>query len=45
MFKIFTHANLFHEFIFVTIHPCQLTNMSKDILNTISKLKKYQDLN
>lgn len=39
MLQIFAHANLPHEFVLVTIHSRQLSNVSKDVLQTISQLE------
>ena len=32
MFEIFTHSNLSHQFILVSVHPCQLSHVGKHIL-------------
>lgn len=39
MFEILAHANLLHQLILISVHASQLTNVSKNILNTICKLK------
>ena len=38
MLEIFTHPNLPHQFVLVTIHASQLAHMGIDILQTICKL-------
>lgn len=38
MFDVLTHSDLSHELVLVSVHSSQLTNMSKDVLNAISKL-------
>lgn len=40
MFKVFTHPDLPHELILVTIHSSQLTNVSKDVLDSIRQLHR-----
>lgn len=40
MLEIFAHADLSHQLVLVSIHSSQLSNMSKRVLNTISKLKR-----
>ena len=32
MFEIFTHSDLSHQFILVSVHPCQLSHVGKHIL-------------
>lgn len=32
MFEILAHPNLPHQFVFVSVHACQLTNMCKYVL-------------
>lgn len=39
MLQIFAHANLSHQFVFVAIHSSQLTDMSKNILQTVGQLE------
>lgn len=39
MLKIFAHANLSHQFVFVTIHAGQLANVRKNVLQTVGQLK------
>ena len=39
MFQIFAHPDLFHQLVLVAIHACQLSNMSKHVLQTISQLE------
>ena len=38
MFEIFTHTNLSHQLIFVTIHSSKLAHMCKYVLQTICQL-------
>ena len=38
MFDVFTHSDLSHELVLVSVHSSQLTNMSKGVLKTISQL-------
>ena len=40
MFQIFAHSDLFHQFVLISVHSSQLTNMCEHILKTISKLKR-----
>lgn len=35
MFQILAHPDLPHQFVLVAIHASQLTNMGKDILQSI----------
>jgi len=35
MFDVFTHSDLSHQFVLVSVHPSQLSNVSKHILYTI----------
>ena len=48
MFDILTHSDLSHKLVLVSVHSSQLTDMSKDVLKTISKLfnnkNKFQSL-
>ena len=39
MFKIFAHSNLSHQLVLVTVHASQLTNVSKNVLKTVSQLE------
>jgi hypothetical protein len=39
MFKILAHSDLPHQLVLVTVHASQLTNVSKNILKTISQLE------
>lgn len=39
MFQVLAHTNLSHQFVLVTVHSCQLTHMSKDVLQTVCQLK------
>lgn len=39
MFQIFTHSDLFHQLVLVTVHSGELTDMSKHVLQTISELE------
>lgn len=39
MLQILAHANLSHQFVFVTIHAGQLTHMGEDVLQTVGQLK------
>ena len=38
MFDVFTHSDLSHKLVLVSVHSSQLTNMSKGVLKTISQL-------
>ena len=38
MFDVFAHSDLSHKLVLVSVHSSQLTNMSKGVLKTISKL-------
>ena len=38
MFDVLTHSDLSHQLVLVSVHSSQLTNMSKDVLQAISKL-------
>ena len=39
MFHVFAHSNLFHQFVFVTVHSGQLSNMGKHVLEPIGQLE------
>ncbi len=39
MFDIFTHSNLSHQFILVSVHASELTDVGEHILYPISQLK------
>jgi hypothetical protein len=39
MFKIFAHSDLSHQLVLVTVHASQLTNVSKNVLKTVSQLE------
>lgn len=39
MFQVLAHANLPHQFVFVSVHSCQLTYMGKDVLQAVCQLK------
>lgn len=39
MLQVLTHPNLSHQFVLVSVHTGQLTNMSKSELKTIGKLE------
>lgn len=39
MFQVLAHTNLPHQFVLVSVHPCQLTDMGKDVLQAICQLK------
>lgn len=39
MLEILGHPNLFHEFVLVSIHACQVTNMGENVVKPICKLK------
>ena len=39
MLEVFAHSYLPHQFVLVPIHPCQLTHMSKYVLNPVCQLK------
>ena len=40
MLQIFAHPDLSHQLVLVAVHACQLTNMSKDVLQSISQLQQ-----
>ena len=40
MFQVFAHTKLLHQFVLITIHACQFTNVSEYILKTVGKLKR-----
>lgn len=48
MLQIFAHPDLSHQLVLVAVHACQLTHMSKDVLQPISQLqhrkKKYSGI-
>lgn len=39
MLQIFAHPDLSHQFVLVAVHACQLTHMSKDVLQPIRQLQ------
>ena len=39
MFHVFAHSNLFHQFVFITVHSGQLSNMGKHVLEPIGQLE------
>ena len=39
MLNVLAHSDLPHQFIFVSVHASQLTNMSKNVLQAVSKLE------
>ncbi len=39
MLEIFAHPDLSHQLVLVAVHACQLTHMSKDVLQSISQLQ------
>ena len=39
MLEIFTHANLSHQLVFVSVHARQLTHVSVDVLQTVRQLE------
>lgn len=40
MLEIFAHPDLSHQLVLVAVHPCQLTNVGKDVLQPIGQLQK-----
>lgn len=40
MFEIFAHSDLSHQLVLVAVHSRQLTNVGKDVLQSISQLHK-----
>ncbi len=40
MFQIFTHSNLSHKLVLVSIHSSKLTDVSEGELKSISKLER-----
>lgn len=40
MLEIFAHSDLSHQLVLVAVHSRQLTNMGKDVLQSISQLHK-----
>lgn len=43
MFQILAHPDLPHQFVLVAIHASQLTNMGKDILQSICQLQRNKN--
>ena len=41
---VFAHSNLSHQLVLVSIHSSQLTNMSEDVLQPISKLEELKKI-
>jgi len=39
MLEIFTHSNLPHKFVFVTVHSSELANVSENIMKTVRQLE------
>ena len=39
MLEVLAHANLPHQLVLVAIHPCQLADVGKGVLQTISQLE------
>ena len=39
MLQVFAHPNLLHQFVFVSVHASQLSNMSENVLQSICELK------
>lgn len=39
MLEVLAHTNLPHQLVLVAIHPCQLANVSKGVLQAVSQLK------
>lgn len=39
MFQVLAHSNLPHQFVFVPVHPCELTHVGKDVLQAICQLR------
>lgn len=39
MFQIFAHSDLSHQLVLVAVHACQLSHMSKDVLQSIRQLQ------
>ena len=39
MLEVLAHANLPHQLVLVAIHPCQLADVSKGVLQTVSQLE------
>jgi hypothetical protein len=39
VFQIFGHANLTHESVFVSVHSCQVTDVTENVLKAIRQLK------
>lgn len=40
MLEIFAHSDLSHQLVLVAVHSSQLTNVGKDVLQSISQLQK-----
>lgn len=40
MLEIFAHSDLSHQLVLVAVHSCQLTNVGKDVLQSVSQLQK-----
>lgn len=40
MLEIFAHSDLSHQLVLVAVHSSQLTNVGKDVLQSISQLRK-----
>lgn len=40
MLQIFAHPDLSHQLVLVTVHACQLTHMSEDVLQPIRQLQQ-----
>lgn len=43
MLQVLAHPDLSHQLVLVTIHASQLTNMGKDILQSICQLQRNKD--
>ena len=43
MLQIFAHPDLSHQLVLVAVHACQLTNMSEDVLQSISQLQQRRN--
>lgn len=39
MLQIFAHSDLSHQLVLVAVHACQLTHVSKDVLQPIGQLQ------
>ena len=39
MLEVLAHANLPHQLVLIAIHPCQLADVGKGVLQTISQLE------